>query len=126
MKTFLTTSFVFISTLLAAQSPIEIPKTEFKVSLPESSISIKPGENKQVAMTITRSKSYSKLNAELGTFSPLPNGIEVSFDPKEGNFETGNASISVSSNVPSGTYSIVMGAIINYKKKGSVLEIKVD
>lgn len=126
MKTFITTSLLFISTLLAAQSTGEIPKTEFKVSLPENSLSIKPGESKEVAMTITRSKSYSKLNAELGTFSPLPNGIVVSFDPKEGNFDTGSASISVASDVPAGTYSIVMGAIINYKKKGSILEIKVD
>lgn len=126
MKTFITTSLLFVSTLLVAQSTVEIPKTEFKVSLPESSVTIKPGEDKQVAMTITRSKSYSKLNAELGTFSPLPNGIVVSFDPKEGNFETGNASISVASDVPAGTYSIVMGAIINYKKKGSILEVRVN
>lgn len=126
MKVFITTTLLFVSTLLAAQTPLEIPKTEFKVSLPVSSVSIKPGENKQVAMTITRSKNYSKLTAELGTFSQLPKGIAVSFDPKEGNFETGNASISVASDVPAGTYSIVMGAIINYKKKGSVLEITVD
>jgi hypothetical protein len=126
MKTLITTSLLFISTLLIAQSPTEVPKTEFKVSLPQKSLAIKPGESKEIAMTITRSKSYSKLHAEFGTFSPLPNGIEVSFDPKEGNFETGNASISVASDVPAGTYSIVMGAIINYKKKGSILEIKVD
>lgn len=126
MKLFITSSLLFISTLLAAQSPVEIPKSEFKVSLPESSLSIKPGESKEVAMTITRSKSYSKLSAELGIFSPLPAGIAVSFEPKEGNFDTGNASISVASDVPAGTYSIVVGAIINYRKKGSILEIKVD
>ncbi|MBL7874492.1 MAG: hypothetical protein JNL53_02440 [Cyclobacteriaceae bacterium] len=126
MKTFITIPLLFISTLLAAQSPTEIPKSEFKVSLPENSVTIKPGESKEVAMTITRSKSYSKLSAEPGTFSPLPNGIVISFDPKEGNFESTHASISVASGVPSGTYSIVMGAIINSRKKGSVLEIKVD
>lgn len=123
MKTILTLSILLISTLAFAQEKNEAPKKEFAVSLSENTLAIKPGESKQLEISIKRSKSYSGLKAQLGTLNPLPKGVLISFDPEAGTMETSTVKISVAPETIEGTYSLVLGATINYRKKGSVLNV---
>jgi len=126
MKIFLTACILLISTLAICQPKNEVPKQEFKVSLSEPSFSIKPRETKSVAMIIARSKSYSNLNSKLSVFNSLPAGVSISFEPSEGNIESSDVSVTVAPEAVEGTYSLVLGATINYKKKGSILTITVS
>jgi hypothetical protein len=119
MKTTLTLSLFFILTFTMAQTKTDLPRTEFTVDLSESSLAIKPGESKQVTVMIARSKYYRKENAILGLQSSLPQGITVSYEPKEGNFETSQATISVAADAPIGTYQLVLSAMLSTKKKGT-------
>jgi uncharacterized membrane protein len=119
MKTFLTVFFLFAAAVSFAQTK------DFTIDLSESSVSIKPGESKQVTVSIVRSKYFAKEKATLGLQSALPQGVTLTYDPKEGNFENSIALISVASDVTPGTYNIVLSATLNTKRKGSILKVTV-
>jgi uncharacterized membrane protein len=119
MKTFLTVFFLFAAAVSFAQTK------DFTIDLSESSVSIKPGESKQVTVSIVRSKYFAKEKATLGLQSALPQGITLTYEPKEGNFENSNALISIASDATPGTYNIVLSATLNTKRKGSILKVTV-
>ncbi len=119
MKTIITSLFLLASVITFAQTK------DFSVDLSESSVSIKPGESKQVTVSIVRSKYFAKEKAVLGLQSALPQGITLTYEPKEGNFENSNALISVASDATPGTYNIVLSATLNAKRKGSILKLTV-
>ncbi len=125
MKTALTLSFLFILAFVSAQTKTELPRTEFTVDLSESSLVIKPGESKQVTVSISRSKYYAKEKAILGLQSSLPEGVTVSYEPKEGNFESSVATISVASNATVGVHQLVLSAMLSTKKKGTILKVTI-
>jgi hypothetical protein len=125
MKTALTLAFLFAFSLVSAQTKTEIPRTDFTIDLSESSLMIKPGESKQVTVSIARSKYYSKEKAILGLQSSLPQGVTVSYEPKEGNFESSIATISVAPDAPVGVHQLVLSAMLSTKKKGTILRLTV-
>jgi hypothetical protein len=125
MKKILTLAFVFAFALASAQNTTELPRTEFTIDLSESSLLLKPGESKQVTVSIARSKSFKKEKAILGLQSSLPKGVTVSFEPKEGNFESSSATISVATDATVGMHQLIMSAELSRKKKGTILKITV-
>jgi hypothetical protein len=125
MKTALTIALFFVFALVSAQTKTELPRTEFTIDLSESSLMIKPGESKQVKVSITRSKYYSKEKAILGLQSSLPQGVTVSYEPKEGNFESSIATISIAPDAAVGVHQIVLSAMLSTKKKGTILRVTI-
>ncbi|NOS91332.1 MAG: hypothetical protein HOP30_05385 [Cyclobacteriaceae bacterium] len=119
MKTIITSLFLLASVVTFAQNK------DFAIDLSESSVSIKPGESKQVTISIVRSKYFAKEKATLGLQSTLPQGVTLTYEPKEGNFENSNALISVAADATPGTYNIVLSATLNTKRKGSILKLTV-
>jgi uncharacterized membrane protein len=119
MKTIITSFFLLLSVVAFAQNK------DFAIDLSESSVSIKPGESKQVTVSIVRSKYFAKEKATLGLQSALPQGVTLTYEPKEGNFENSNALISVAADATPGTYNIVLSAMLNTKRKGSILKVTV-
>jgi hypothetical protein len=126
MKTSLTFSLLFVVFAAVAQSKLELPRTEFYFDLSETSIAIKAGQSKQVVLSITRSKSFAKEKGMLGLQSTLPKGVSISYEPKEGIFETSVATISVASDAAAGIYQIVLSAMLSTKKKGEILKLTVN
>ena len=125
MKTASTIALLFVFALVSAQTKPELPRTEFTIDLSESSMMIKPGESKQVTVSIARSKYYAKEKANLGLQSALPKGVSIVYEPKEGNFETSVATLSVAPDATVGTYQLILSAILSTKKKGTVLKLTV-
>jgi hypothetical protein len=125
MKTLFTFSLLFVVALVMAQTKA-VPRTEFTIDLSESSLAIKPGESKQVTVSIARSKYFAKEKAILGLQSSLPQGVTISYEPKEGNFETSVATISVAPDTAVGIHQIVLNAMISTKKKGSILKLSIS
>ena len=119
MKTFLTTFFLFASMVSFAQTK------DFTIDLSETTVSIKPGESKQITVSIVRSKYFAKEKATLGLQSALPQGVTLTYEPKEGNFENSSAMISVAADATPGTYNIVLSATLNTKRKGSILKVTI-
>jgi hypothetical protein len=126
MKTVFTLSFLFVAALAMAQTKTELPRTEFTVDLSESNLAIKPGESKQVTVSIARSKYFAKEKATLGFLSSLPKGVTVSYEPKEGDFETSTATIAAAPDAAIGVYQVVLSAMLSTKKKGVVLKLAVS
>jgi hypothetical protein len=126
MKTLFTLSFLFVSAMVVAQTKTEFPRTDFVVNLSESSLTLKPGESKQVTVSIVRSKYYAKEKAILGLMGQLPKGITVTYEPAEGNFESSVATLSAAADVLPGTYNIVLSTMLSVKKKGEILKVTVD
>lgn len=125
MKTLFTLSFLFVAAMVVAQTKTELPRTDFVVNLSESSLTLKPGESKQVTVSIVRSKYYAKEKAILGLMGQLPKGITVTYEPAEGNFESSVATLSAAADVLPGTYNIVLGTMLSVKKKGEILKVTV-
>jgi hypothetical protein len=86
---------------------------------------IKPGESKQVTVSIARSKYYSKEKAILGLQSSLPQGVTVSYEPKEGNFESSIATVTVAQDAANGVHQLVLSAMLSTKKKGTILKVTI-
>jgi uncharacterized membrane protein len=124
MKTLFTFSLLFMVSLVIAQTK-ELPRTEFTIDLSETALAIKPGESKQVTISIARSKYYAKEKAILSLQSSLPQGFTLVYEPKEGNFETSVATISVASDATVGVYQLVLSAMLSTKKKGTILKVSV-
>lgn len=125
MKTLFTLSFLFVAAMVVAQTKTELPRTDFVVNLSESSLTLKPGESKQVIVSIVRSKYYAKEKAILGLMGQLPKGITVRYEPTEGNFESSVATLSATADVLPGTYNIVLSTMLSVKKKGEILKVTV-
>lgn len=102
------------------------PRTEFSVSLSENVVTIKPGETKQVTVSILRSKSYSRSAAKLGLSSSLPTGVTVAYEPAEGMFETTTASITAAPDSKAGEYQVILKTTLNNKVKGSIVKLVVE
>ena len=102
------------------------PRTDFSVSLSENTVTIKPGETKQLTVSILRSKSYSRTEAKLGVSSSLPEGVTVSYAPAEGLFESTTASITAASNSKAGEYQVILKTNLNNKIKGSIVKVIVE
>lgn len=125
MKTLFTLSFLFLVATSFAQTT-ELPRTEFNINLSESSLSIKPGETKQVTVSIARSKYYAKEKATFGFLSSLPKGITATYEPSEGNFESSVVTIVAASDATTGVYQLAPSATLNTKRKGTLLKLTVS
>lgn len=101
------------------------PRSEYFVSLSEKIVNLKPGETKQVTVSLLKSKSYSRSKAKLGLSSTLPEGITVAFEPAEGVFDESVASISANSTAKEGQHQIIINTTINNKIKGSIVKVVV-
>src|SRR5258708_3669535 len=117
MKTAFTLSFLLVIVAATAQTKSELPRSEFIISLSENSLNIKPGQSKQVIVSIHRSKSFTKGKATLGSSSLLPPGVTLVYEPTEGNFETSVATLTASTTAAVGLYQLVVNGTIHYKTK---------
>ena len=125
MKTVLTLSLLFVLALANAQTTTELPAKEFAIALSENSLSIKPGEQKQITVSVFRSKSYAKSSATMGFSNSLPEGVTAVYEPATGNFETTEVVFTAASSAVAGTYQIVLNGTVNHKTKGSILKLLV-
>ena len=116
---------VFISVSLMGFAQTPVPMKEFAIVLSPDNVDISSNETKDVEIKILRSKSYLKGSATLGLSSSLPKGIEVSFSPESGNFETAKVIIKSGEGVVPGRYSVVINAKLNGKTKGSIVKLNV-
>lgn len=124
MKTVFILPLLFASIVTIGQN-VEVPAKEFAVNLSENSVSIKPGETRQVTVTLLKSKSFAKDKATMGISNSLPQGITVQYDQSEGKFDSAVATISVGSAVGTGTYQLILSGTMNHKTKGSILKVNV-
>lgn len=126
MKKFLLSvlAAVLVTFGVSAQEKVA-PRTEYSVSLSENKIQVKPGESKELTVSILRSKSYANTQAKLGLSSVLPEGVTVGFAPAEGQFDSSVATLTVASTAKEGEYSIVFKSTVNNKVKGTIVKLVV-
>jgi len=115
-----------LSISLVGYAQPQTPPKEFAVILSEDNVDISANETKEIEIRILRSKSYLKSSATLGLSSSLPPGIELSFSPETGNFETAKATITSSDKVVPGRYSLIINAKLNGNTKGSIIKLNVS
>lgn len=119
-------ALVFLVTVsLSGYAQLQTPTKEFTVVLSQDNVDIAAGETREIEIKILRSKSYVKGSALLGLSSTLPKGIEVSFSPETGNFETAKVTIKSSDSVTPGQYSLVINAKLKGKTKGAIVKLNV-
>ena len=126
MKTAFTLSLLFVMAFAMAQTKTDLPKTEFAIAISENSLNIKPGESKQIMVSVLRSKSFAKSKALMGFSNTLPEGITAYYEPAEGNFETTELTITAGPTSVAGTYQMVLNSTLNHKTKGSILKLSVS
>ncbi len=113
----------FASTVAAQEKAA--PRTEYSVSLSENKIQVKPGESKDITVSILRSKSFSRSEAKLGLSSGLPEGITVTYAPSEGMFESTVATLTAAADAKAGEYQVILKTTLNNKTKGSIVKLVV-
>lgn len=126
MKTFITLLFSVVVAGVWAQTSPEVPRNDYNLSVSETNLALKPGESRNVTVTLLRSKSYAKGTIKMSTSSTLPKGVTVQFSPAEGNFESTVATIAVASEVPSSTFYVIVSSEIYGKVKGKTLKVTVE
>ena len=123
MKTTSTLFFLFFALVTFAQIPAEVPAKEFALRLSEESITIRPGENKSVSVSIMRSRAYTKGSVKLGTSSVLPQGITLFFEPAEGLIDSSIVTFKIDPTVVPGAYNIIINGDVYHKVKGTTLKV---
>jgi hypothetical protein len=127
MKRLFLLAFVFSAVSITGYSQEKTaPQTDFTVSLSENVVTIKPGETKQVTVSILRSKSYSRTQAKLGLSSSLPEGLTVAYEPAEGMFESSVATFTAAADSKAGEYQVILKTTLNNKIKGSIVKVVVE
>jgi uncharacterized membrane protein len=101
-------------------------RTEYSVSLSEKVITLKPGETKQLTVSLAKSKSFARSKAQLGVSSSLPAGVTLAFEPAEGKFDSSVASFTAAADAKAGEYQVILKTTINNKIKGSILKVVVE
>ena len=102
------------------------PRTEYSVTLSENVIKLKPGETKEVTVSILKSKSYSRSTTKLGLSSSLPTGVTVGYEPAEGMFESSVATFTAGADAKLGEYQVILKTSVNNKIKGSILKVIIE
>lgn len=121
----LTVLAVAAITFTATAQDKAAPRTEYSVSLSENKIQVKPGESKEITVSILRSKSFAKSEAKLGLSSGLPEGITVTYANAEGMFDSTVATITASPETKEGEYQLILKTTLNNKTKGSIVKLVV-
>lgn len=122
-STFLTIIALAAVTFAATAQEKAVPRTEYTVSVSENTVQVKPGESKEITVSIVRSKSYSKADAKLGISSALPEGVTIHYAPAEGLFDSSIATIAASADAKTGEYQIILRTSVNNKIKGSIVKL---
>ena len=120
MKTTFIIVLALITFVAGAQS-----RQEFSITLSENSIILKPGESKQVGISIVRSKGFTKGDVSLSLSNALPAGITVNYEPAVGHFDASTATITASPTAALGAYQLIVNATIQNKIKGTILKVAV-
>ena len=102
---------------------IAIPKKEFRV-FTDDSISVEKDSQKKIDVLVLRSKQF-KRRVRMDITSSLPPGVDISFDPSLGNFDSCVATINVGTSAKPGTYLIIISGTIKNKSIGRVLKLTV-
>ncbi|MGC4033972.1 MAG: hypothetical protein QM754_20010 [Tepidisphaeraceae bacterium] len=121
MKTTLSIALLLVAFVAGAQN-----RPDFSLNLSENSIALKPGESKQLTISIERSKGFTKGDVKLSLSNALPNGITVNYEPAVGHFDSSVVTISASSSASIGGYHLVLNATIQNKTKGTILKVAVS
>jgi hypothetical protein len=124
-KNLLVIALSIVTTLSLQAQEKTLPRSEYTVSLSENVVNLKPGETKQLTVSILKSKSYARSKATLGLSSALPQGVSVSYEPAEGMFESSTASFSAAPEAQEGTYQVILKTTVNNKIKGSIVKVVV-
>ena len=102
------------------------PRTEYSVSLSENVVKLKPGETKQLTVSVLKSKSYSRSATKLGLSSTLPAGVTVAFEPAEGMFESSVATFTAAADSKAGEFQVILKTSVNNKIKGSIVKVVIE
>lgn len=126
MKKLLTLAFFAFGISLFTQAQDSVaPRKEYSVSLSESSVTLAPGEAKQITVNLLRSKSFLSSKGNLGLSSSLPAGITVTYEPAEGVLESSVATITASKDTKPGQYQIILKSTVRNLSKGSIVKVVV-
>ena len=116
---------LLVAALTVCAQNLEIPQNEFTISFSKNQLELSRGENSQLDVVILKSKSYVKSKIKMGISSSLPKGVAITFDPDKGNFDSTKANILIEEDATPGEYSIILNATLNYKTKGTILNLLV-
>jgi hypothetical protein len=103
-----------------------IPQKEFTISSTDS-VNIEKGSFQKLNVWVLLSKSLVKtnVNVEMNISSALPEGVCVTFQPQQGDFDYCEATISVNPETKPGMYFIIASATIRNKTKGHIIKLTV-
>ena len=112
-----------LAALTGSGQNLKIPRNEFALSFSRNQMELARGETGKFEILIRKSKAYRKSKAKMGVSSGIPNGVVITFDPSNGNFESSTASISVKPDATPGQYLVILNATLQNKTKGSILKL---
>ncbi len=123
MKSLAIYAFSFLlSSVVVGQ---ELPHKEFYPSLSANTISISPGETKELEVSILRSKAWTKSAATLSIPAKLPEGITITFEPATGHFNESTMTVKIADDVKPGIHTILVRSELRHTKKGNLLRLEV-
>lgn len=122
----LLTLLLFAASFKSFAQNVALPQKEFVLSLSEESVKIVRGESKTIQIRSLKSKAYQKSEMKMGLSSSLPIGLQLSFTPENGKVDLTQATITASPEITPGEYSVILNSTINYKTKGSILEVTIE
>jgi hypothetical protein len=128
MKNYFLSLIILSITISAihAQETKPLPRTEFALALSQSSVKVNTGESTTIDLDILRSKTYKKSTATLGLSSSLPDGVVVTFEPKNGLIDKTTVKIAVGTTTKPGEYLLILKATLQNHTKGATIKLIIN
>jgi hypothetical protein len=119
------TTCMFSLQLRAQSQAVAIPKNEFQLYMPVTTLDIERGDTLSFEIFILKSRPYQKSKVEMGVSSNLPAGLLVHFLPSQGHIEKSVVQIIAGMDTVRGEYHIIINSAIRYHTKGIILKLNV-
>jgi len=125
MKKLIGSLLVMVVAINLSVAQNQPPKNSFRLELAQPTLEVYQGTQQSVDMYLNRAKSFRKVPIDLKVSTPLPEGMEITYEEtlEDPNWIT--VWVILANEVPEGKYSIVLNGKSARGSKGTILNLAV-
>lgn len=126
MKKLFTLLTLVLLTATIQLSAQDLPKTGFTVTMPETKLYLKPGQEKAFDVNINRSKRFQNTDVALSLSSETPEGLQVSFQIADDKSLPSKMIIRVDENLTNYRGTYILNGSAKSITKGTMFTLSVE
>jgi len=123
MKKLIGSLLLMVVTINFSLAQSQPPKNSFRLELAQPSLEVYQGDQQSVDVYLNRAKNFRKVPIDLVVATPLPDGMEITFEEKVEDHNWITVWVITGNEVPEGKYPIVLNGKSARGSKGTILNL---